>query len=82
MFYIKRALVVEAFKLGVEPIPDWARHNKNITFHNDIEGTPFVEIETSRGVLIAERGDCIIKDFNGSVFACDIEEFNLNYDIA
>ena len=77
--YRKRPVVIEAFCLGTDSIPDWfcdAISNRKI--HTSAEGHCY--IETLEGVLRCNSGDYIIKDVRGEIYACRPDIFAMTYE--
>lgn len=77
MKYITKPLIVEAFKYGVDPHPDWFQDKvaSNEVSHED--GDCFTA--SDRGLLIAMRGEYIIKGVNGDIHFCTPELFDKCY---
>jgi len=85
--YRKKPVVIEAFQWTGDQHqtedPAWAVQeiaNGKITFRN--EGTPNVEllISTPEGVMIASRGDYIIKGVQGEIYPCKPDIFEATYE--
>ena len=93
MKYRKKPVIIEAFKLGVDNIPDWFMDKvtaneiilHHIPFHEsraDNYGQIWCEIKTLEGVMTAHEGqDYIIKGINGEVYPCKIDIFEQTYEI-
>lgn len=82
MKYIKKPVVVEAFKLGYDDIPNWfiEEMNKNKIYLSD-EPTE-ADIETLEGWHHASYGDYIIRGVKGEIYPCKPDIFVLTYDEA
>jgi hypothetical protein len=81
--YRKRPGVIEAFCLGVDPMPDWfcdARTAGKIqTFR--LSSVIHCNIETLEGVLRGNYGDYIIRGVKGEIYACKPEIFGMTYEL-
>lgn len=90
--YRKKPVVIEAFRMGIDPRPDWftdkVSKNEIITHvvAGDEGGEPFAfartwcEIKTLEGVMTGEYGDFIIQGVKGEVYPCKSEIFALTYE--
>lgn len=93
MKYIKKPIIIEAFKYGSDNIPDWffdEVHNNNIVLKNTKESispfqheyeTMYCEIKTLEGTMIAHSGDYIIKGIKGEIYPCKSDIFKITYDL-
>lgn len=90
--YRKRPVVVEAFKLGSDPMPDWfceARAKNIVMTHsiNPMNTNPFepnlshATIETLEGTHRADLGDFIIKGVKGELYPCKPDIFEMTYEV-
>ena len=89
MRYRKKPIEVEAFRLGIDYIPDWfmdkvttndvVLHGKSSGFehYNDTNA----DIKTLEGVMHANYGDFIIRGVNGEIYPCKPDIFNKTYDV-
>lgn len=92
--FIKKPIVIEAFRMGIDPRPDWFQDkvtaNEITTFvveknKNDGTGNPFefnktgCVITTLEGDMIGGYGDYIIKGVKGEVYPCKPDIFELTY---
>lgn len=89
MEYRKKPVVIEAFKYGIEPRPDWfndkVTSNKIITYvGTDIRDSSqyYCEIKTLEGIMRGNCGDYIIKGVQGEVYPCKPDIFEMTYEIA
>ena len=88
MRYIKKPVEIEAFRLGVDCIPDWFMDkvtNGSITLHGSSSGFYHVkdtnaDIETLEGVMHANYGDYIIKGVKGECYPCKPDIFAMTYE--
>ncbi len=85
----KRPVVIDAFRLGHDPMPDWfcdKRSANEITTHNVDDrwrGGPDVAlIKTLEGTMRAEYGDWIIRGVQGEVYPCKPDIFAETYEPA
>lgn len=85
----KKPVVIEAFCLGGVAMPDWfldARSSGTVRTYAEGTGNPFndplthAEIDTLEGILIANRGDWIIKGVNGELCPCNPDIFASIYE--
>ena len=86
--YVKKPVVIEAFQLGVDHIPDWFM-NKVSTNEIILKGTSSgfnhcedtnADINTLEGVMHANFGDYIIKGVNGEIYPCKPDIFEKTYE--
>lgn len=94
MKYRKKPVIIEAFKLGVDYIPDWfmdkVSSNDIILYHIPFDearannyGQIWCKIKTLEGVMTAYEGqDYIIKDIDGEIYPCKIDIFERTYELA
>lgn len=86
--YRKRPVVVEAFQLGIDYIPDWFMDkvtNETATLHGSSSGFVHIQdtnadIETLEGVMHANYGDYIIRGVNGEIYPCKPDIFEKTYE--
>ncbi len=89
MKYRKKPVVIEAFKLGHDPMPDWfcdARSADAITTHNNdgryAGGPDYCLIKTLEGEMRGEFGDFIIRGVKGEIYPCKPDIFEATYEPA
>lgn len=78
--YMKKQVVVDAFRLGFEILPKWFIDGMNdgiITLYND---PPSADIETLEGRHHASFGDYIIRGVKGEIYPCKPDIFAMTYD--
>ena len=78
--YRKKPVVVEAFKFGIDCMPDWfetAIKNGDVVFPVKPIGA---KIRTLEGWLEADYGDYIIQGIKGEIYACKPDIFNMTYE--
>ena len=79
MRYRKKPVEIEAFRLGIFPVPVWFKDkvSKNeIILHNDLTA----DINTLEGVMHANYGDFIIKGVAGEIYPCKPDIFIATYE--
>lgn len=88
--YVKNPIPVQAFQFGVESLPDWFMEAQidgvatvkyprgQCSTYMQLLGA-IVEVDTSYGVQTAKYGDWVIKNWDGTVYTCDEDIFDLNY---
>ena len=90
MMYRKKPVVVEAFKLGADPMPDWfadAITEDRIILHGSSRGffngcDTNADIETPEGWMHANYGDFIIRGVKGEIYPCKPDIFWMTYEAA
>lgn len=78
MKYRKKPVVIEAFRLGFECIPEWFMQ-KLVNGEAHLYGEQ-AEITTLEGVMSANFGDFIIKGVKGEVYPCKPDIFYATYE--
>jgi hypothetical protein len=79
MRYRKKPVIVNAFQLGKDEIPDWAAcalEDYTLVIYPDKKAT----ILTLEGKMTAQEGDYIIKGVAGEIYPCKEEIFNQTYE--
>jgi len=77
--YRKKPVVVEAFRLGVDERPEWI--DDAITVGNvRVINENNMAITTLKGVMIADKGDWIIKEIKGELYPCKPDIFEQTYE--
>jgi len=69
--YQKKPVVIDAFRFGIDDIPQW--------FVGQVNIDGFIEIETLEGTMIANHGDWIIKGVKGEIYPCKNDIFQETY---
>lgn len=89
MMYRKKPIVIEAFKLGADPMPDWfmdAITENRVVLHGTSHGfyhayDTNADINGPDGfVQHADFGDYIIQDETGLIYACKPDAFRMTYE--
>ena len=89
MKYIKKPVVIEAFRIGIDYIPDWFMDrvsDNTIILHGKSNGFEHYDdtncdIQTLEGVMHANYGDYIIKGVKGEIYPCKSDIFEETYEI-
>lgn len=85
MKYRKQPVVIDAFQLGVDYIPDWfmdAVTANRVILHRNIYAPIQTEadIETLEGRQHATGGDFIIRGVKGEIYPCKPDIFKMTYE--
>lgn len=81
--YRKKPVVIEAFKYGIDPRPDWFNDkvtSNEIVTHVEDSSLYYCEIKTLEGIMRGGCGDYIIKGVQGEIYPCKPEIFEMTYD--
>lgn len=81
--YQKKPVIVEAFCLGIDPMPEWfcdARSQHKIITHGDDDHLVSCDIVTLEGVMKGVRGTYIIQGVQGEMYPCKEAIFRLTYE--
>lgn len=80
MVYKIKPIEVDAFRLGIDYIPDWFMdgmiHNE-IILRSASRYDISAEIETLFGVIYVSHGDYVIRGINGEIAACKADTFEM-----
>lgn len=86
MKYRKRPVEIEAFRLGIDYIPDWFMDRvttKDVILRPGpvpAIGTITADINTLEGVMRADYGDFIIQGVEGEIYPCKPDIFVKTYE--
>lgn len=88
MFYRKKPVIIEAFRIGIDNIPDWFMNKvatNEIILHGFSSGFNHVNdthctIKTLEGDMLGNYGDYIIKGVNGEIYPCKPDIFEKTYE--
>lgn len=84
MKFRKKPIVVEAFRIGIDPTPEWfvgaMRNSNSIILKRDLTNRPCAEIITLEGTMNAGYADYIIRGVNGEIYPCKPEIFEKTYE--
>lgn len=83
--YRKKPVVIEAFKYGIDPRPDWFNDkvtaNEIVTFISlEDSSLCYCEIKTLEGVMRGDCGDYIIKGVKGEIYPRKPNIFEMTYE--
>jgi hypothetical protein len=77
----KKPVEVEAVQFTEESkdqVFNWVRCTK--AAGTDVDGSPFLKIQTLEGVMLAEVGDWIIRGVAGEFYPCKPDIFDATYE--
>lgn len=80
MKYVKKPVVVEAFKYGVDEEPNWFVSAYRPYYPFSTEGIKFDENSIYPSAF-AHKGDYIIQDSNGKIYPCKKNIFDASYEL-
>lgn len=88
MSYRKKPVIIEAFQLGVDPIPEWFMdkvsandiilHGASTGFYNGHDVN--CDIKTLEGTMHGEYSDFIIQGVHGECYPCKPDIFKETYE--
>jgi hypothetical protein len=76
MKYVKKPIVVEAFRLGYDDKPEWF-----VDYEFQFARDAYIIIETLEGEMRGFMGDMIIKGIKGEIYPCKKDIFDATYDV-
>ncbi|CDS84731.1 TPA: hypothetical protein KOS82_003656 [Clostridioides difficile] len=79
----KKAVEVEAFRLGYDTLPKWFIENDrvcNFIQEKCINGHVSCDLETLEGTMRANKGDYIIQGVKGEIYPCKADIFEMTYE--
>lgn len=87
MKYRKKPVVIEAFRMGIDPRPDWfqrevAKDRIIIYLTNDDHKKTCCTIKTLEGKMCGDYGDYIIRGVRGEIYPCKPDIFEATYEAA
>ncbi|WP_227867120.1 hypothetical protein [Clostridioides sp. ZZV13-5731] len=80
--FVKKAVEVEAFRLGYDTLPKWFIENDrvcNFMEEKCINGHVSCDLKTSEGIMRANKGDYIIQGAKGEIYPCKADIFEMTY---
>lgn len=80
--FVKKAVEVEAFRLGYDTLPKWFIENDrvcNFIQEKCIGGNVSCDLETLEGTMRANKGDYIIQGIKGEIYPCKADIFEMTY---
>lgn len=81
--FVKKAVEVEAFRLGYDVEPKWFIENDrvcNFIEEKCINGHVSCDLETLEGTMRANKGDYIIQGVKGEIYPCKADIFEMTYE--
>ncbi|MCC0696206.1 hypothetical protein [Clostridioides sp. ES-S-0048-02] len=81
--FVKKAVEVEAFRLGYDDLPKWFVGNDrvcNFIQEKCIGGNASCDLETLEGTMRANKGDYIIQGVKGEIYPCKADIFEMTYE--
>ena len=86
MKYRKKPVVIEAFKLGTDKIPDWfmkkVKTDDVVLVCSNTGSVQCCNIKTLEGIMTADLGDFIIQGIKGELYPCKPDIFEATYELA
>ena len=82
----KKRVAIEAFRLGIDPTPDWFMEkvlaSEIVSYLDRVqrEDEPAAEITTRYGVRTAVKGDYVVKEDTGEIYPLKPEVFEVRYE--
>jgi hypothetical protein len=87
--YRKKPVVIEAFKLGHDPMPDWFcdARSAGVVVTGNLDGRwrggpDYAVIDTLEGQMRANYGDWIIRGVKGEIYPCKPDIFEVTHEPA
>lgn len=77
--YVKKPIVIEAFRYGFHQEPEWCLKSPTVN-HCQSTTLEWLEIETLEGVMKVGHGDYVIKGIKGEIYPCKEDIFEASYD--
>jgi hypothetical protein len=75
MKYVRKPIVVEAFRFGHDQEPEWFANS------NVIQKSSYCSIQTLEGLMNGYVGDMIIKGVKGEIYPCKKDVFDATYEL-
>lgn len=79
MRYKKKPVIIEAFRYGIDPRPDW--FCEKVSDNTIVTYETHCEIKTLEGVMRGEVGAYIIQGIIGEIYSCKPEIFVESYEL-
>lgn len=83
MKYRKKPVVIEAFRIGVDNIPDWFMDRvtaNDIILHQERGDLQSADIKTLEGTMRGLKGEYIIQGVKGEIYPCKPDIFEATYE--
>lgn len=82
----KRQIALEAFRFGIDAVPDWFQsmiENQNAYYYSDENDMAMVKVIRDKQIfwLEVERGHVVVKDVCGLVYPVDPSVFALMFEV-
>lgn len=77
--YRKKPITVEAFRIGIDPIPEWAQDANHFKIVHSDNGLVVGEIHTLEGIMKGYYGDYVIRGAIGELYPCRADIFEDTY---
>lgn len=85
MKFRKKPVVIEAFCLGLDHIPDWFMDQVSVNeviLHGKRNDLRYADIKTLEGTMRANKGDYVIQGVKGEIYPCKPDIFDATYESA
>lgn len=80
MKYRKKPVVIDAFRLGVDPEPSWFIKSREKGLVSEIWSGNGVILDTLEGPLRGDVGSYIIRGVEGEIYSCRADIFEKTYE--
>ena len=81
MKYRKKPVIIEAFRFGVDDMPNWFLSDERVVWGNkEAEKPLFCIIKTLSGLVTGDYGDYVIKGIDEEIYVCKAEAFLMSYE--
>lgn len=81
MKFRKKPVLIEAFRFGVDPTPNWPFFgSKTEVGFDEQKKQPFLLISTLEGIMRADYSDWVIQGVKGEIYPCKDEIFKATYE--
>lgn len=81
MKYRKKPVVIEAFRFGHDPVPEWFAESGTAKVVQG-QSHEYIVIRTLEGQMTADVGAWVIKGVKGELYPCQHEIFEATYEAA
>lgn len=79
MKYRKKPVVIEAFQIGIDQVPEWFKKRKDI-IEDKLEHCTIYTIKTLEGEMSCSTGEWVIKGVKGELYTCKPDIFEMTYE--
>lgn len=80
MKFRKKPVVIEAFRFGIDEIPEWFLDELAKGYVSVDKEVTTCAMDTLEGVMTAREGDYIIQGVKGEVYPCKPDIFSKTYE--